>query len=145
MPAVQTTYTAVMPIGSVGEVADLSFSDVISRECQPATCAFGVAVIQGTADHQANVGGAGVFLGISVRDVSLDSRRNDAYAQYDTMGVMTKGVMFVLAGEAVVAGDIVYRTATGALNKTAASNTLIANARWETTAANGALAKLRLS
>lgn len=145
MPAVQTTYPAVMPIGAVGAVADLSFSDVISRECEPASIGFGVAVVQGTADHQAKVGAAGVFIGLTVRAVELDARRNDAYAQYDTMGVMTKGVMWVLAGEAVVAGDLVYRTAAGVLNKTSSGNTLVAGARWETSAANGALAKVRLA
>lgn len=145
MPAVQSTYNATIANGAVGQVADLSLSDVISRECEPASIGFGVAVVQGTADHQAKTGAAGVFIGITVRDVTLDARRNDAYAQYDTMGVMTKGVIWVTAGEAVVAGDVVYRTTAGVLNKTSSGNTLIANARWETSAGNGALAKLRLS
>lgn len=145
MPAVQSTYSAVMSNGAAGQVADLSLSDVISRECEPASIAFGKPVVQGTADHQAKIGAAGVFIGITVRDVTLDSRRSDAYAQYDTMGVLTKGVIWVVASEDVVAGDVVYRTTAGLLNKTSSGNTLIANARWETSAASGALAKLRLS
>lgn len=145
MPSVQTTYNATMPVGSLGQVANTELTNVISRECEGSSgIGFGLAVIQGTADHQAKVGSAGVFLGITVKDVTLDSSRSDKYAQYDTMAIMTKGVIWVTAGEDVSAGDSVYRTSTGTLNKTSASNTQIANARWETSASSGALALLRI-
>lgn len=142
MPAVQSAYASRLSNGHVGEIADLGESNVISRSVETSGgIGFGVAVIQGTADEQCKTGGAGVFLGITVREPGGTS---DTYAQYDTAGIMTRGVIWVTAGEAVVAGDVVYRTSAGVLNKTSASNTLIANARWETSAASGSLAKLRL-
>lgn len=146
MPAIQTTYNETLDVGFVGQVSDMGLSDIISREVETAAgINFGLAVVQGTGDHQCKLGAAGVFLGITVKDVTLDAAKADKYAQYDTCAIMTRGVIFVTAGEAVVAGDAVYRTAAGVLNKTAAGNTLIANARWETSAANGALARIRLS
>lgn len=145
MPAVQTTYSATMAPYSLGQVSRSEFSNTISRECEPSGgIGFGLAVIQGTADHQAKLGAAGVFLGITVKDVTLDSSRSDKYAQYDTMAIVTQGVIAVTAGEDVVAGDAVYRTSAGALNKTSSGNTLISNARWETTVASGAVGLLRL-
>jgi hypothetical protein len=146
MPAVQTTYNATMPAYTLGQVSRSEFSNTITRECEDAAgIAFGLPVIQGTADHQAKVGASGVFLGITVRDVTLDSTRSDKYAQYDSMAIVTQGVVAVLAGENVAAGDAVYRTSTGALNKTSSGNTLIAGARWETTTASGAVGLVRLS
>jgi len=143
---IQTTYLDKAPVGYVGEIADLGLSDVISRAVEGgAGIGFGLAVIQGTADEQCKLGAAGVFLGITVKDVALPKSRGDKYAQYDVAAILTKGVILVTAGEAVNAGDAVYRTAAGVLNKTSSGNTLIANARWETSAGNGALAKLRLS
>lgn len=145
MPAVQTSYADVHANGYAGQVADMGLQDVISRDVEDAAgIAFGMPVIQGTADRQCKVATAGVFLGITIRDTTLDQRNADKYVQRASAAILTRGVIWVVAGEAVVAGDVVYRTAAGALNKTSSSNTLVANARWETSAANGALAKLRL-
>lgn len=145
MPAVQTAYASRLSNGHVGEIADLGESNVISRNVEPvAGIGWGVAVIMGTADEQCKTGAAGVFLGVTVRDPGADASVGEKYAQYGNAAIMTRGVIWVTAGEAVVPGDAVYRTAAGALNKTAAGNTLVAGARWETTAASGALAKLRL-
>lgn len=143
--AVQTTYSDTIGLGYAGQVADLTLTDIISREVESAAIGFGKPVIQGTGDRQCKVGAAGVFIGITVRDVTLAPERGDQYAVGDTAAIMTKGVMFVVAGEAVVAGDAVYRTSAGVLNKTSSGNTLIANARWDTSAASGALARIRLA
>lgn len=146
MPTVQSSYAATMPAYTLGQISRTGLQDTITRECEPSGgIGFGLAVIQGTADHQAKLGGSGVFIGITVKDVTLDSTRSDKYAQYDSMAVMTKGVIAVTAGEDVVAGDVVYRTSTGTLNKTSSGNTLIVGARWETTTANGAVGLVRLS
>lgn len=144
--AVQTTYASRLSNGHVGEIADLGESDVISRLVETsAGIGWGLAVIQGTADDQCNIGAAGVFLGITVRDPSVPPGNSDKYIQNDTAAILREGVIWVTAGEAVSAGDAVYRTAAGALNKTASGNTLVAGARWETSAGSGALAKLRLA
>lgn len=144
MPAVQTTYNSRLSNGLAGQIANTEQdTNVISRVVEGASgIGFGIPVIRGTdPENQAKIGAAGVFLGISVRD---PGGVEDKYAQYDNIAVLTRGVIWVVAGEAVTAGDAVYRTSAGVLNKTAAGNTLIANAEWDSTAANGALARLRL-
>lgn len=146
MPTVQSSYAATMPAYTLGQVSRSEFSNSITRECEDsAGIAFGLPVIQGTGDHQAKVGAAGVFIGITVKDPTLDATRSDKYAQYDSMSIVTQGVIAVTAGEAVNAGDSVYRTSTGVLNKTSSGNTQIAGARWETSTASGAVGLLRLS
>lgn len=145
MPAVQTNYNSRLSNGQIGQLADLGEANVISREVQPSGgVGFGLPVIQGTAENQCTIGAAGVFLGIAVRDPAVDATAGEKYVQYANASIMTRGVIWVTAGEAVDFGDAVYRTSAGVLNKTASGNTLIAGARWESTAANGALAKLRL-
>lgn len=142
---IQATYADRLALGYTGQVADMSLSEIMSREVETASIGFGVAVIQGAADHGCRTGAAGVFLGITVRDIALDPTNADLYTVGDTAAILTRGTMFVTAGEAVVAGDLVYRTTAGVLNKTAIGNTLVANARWDTSAANGELARIRLS
>ena len=55
-----------------------------------------------TADAGAEI------LGLSVRDPSLDVSNSDAFARYDSVPIMTQGVMWVTAGDTVAAGDDVY-------------------------------------
>lgn len=143
--AIQTTYSDRIGLGYAGQVTDMTLTDIVSREVETAAVGFGKPVIQGTADHGCKVGAAGVFIGITVRDVTLPPGNADEYGVGDTAAIMTKGTMFVTAGEAVVAGDVVYRTTAGVLNKTSSGNTLIVGARWETSAASGALARIRLA
>ncbi len=145
MPAVQTNYNSRLSNGQVGQLADLGEANVISRDVQPVGgIGFGVAVIQGTAANQCTVGGAGNFLGITVRDPAVDATAGEKYVRYSNASIVTRGAIWVTAGEAVAFGDLVYRTAAGVLNKTAAGNTLVAGARWESAAASDALAIVRL-
>lgn len=145
MPAVQTNYNSRLSNGQVGQLADLGESNVISRDVETSGgIGFGVAVVQGTSADQCKTGAAGVFLGITVRDPAVDATAGEKYVQYANASIMTRGVIWVTAGEAVAFGDAVYRTAAGVLNKTASGNTLVAGARWESAAASGALAKVRL-
>lgn len=145
MPTVQLNYNSRLSNGQVGQIADLGESNVISRDVQPVGgIGFGVPVIQGTGENQCTVGAAGNFLGITVRDPAVDATANDRYVQNSNASIMTRGVIWVTAGEAVSFGDVVYRTSAGVLNKTSSGNTLIAGARWESTVGSGALAKLRL-
>lgn len=52
---------------------------------------------------------AGDMLGLAVRNVVLGkSSSPDVYAQYDSVGIMTSGVMWVIAGATVVAGERAY-------------------------------------
>lgn len=146
MPTVtQANYNDRAPIATVGQCADMTTADTVSRICETGPIGFGLAVIKGTTDKQALLGAAGVFVGVTVEDKTLLPDDADQYVAGGAMCVATRGHWYVTAGEAVAYGDAVYRTAAGVLNKTASGNTLVANARWESTAASGALAIIRLS
>jgi replicative DNA helicase len=105
---------------------------------------FGKVAVQGTADNQVvDSEATAKFVGIAVADPGQPA---DIYAQYANVAVMKRGVIVVSASEAVAVGDPVYYTpASGALSKTATSNTLIAGATWDTSTAGAGLAALRLN
>lgn len=152
MAIVQSTYTELQPIAQAGMLASSDHS-IDSRICETAAgIAFGVAVSQGSADNGAVVGGASaaVFVGVSVQDMSIenDSSNNNEYSQYDVMGVITRGDVWVTTGGIVTAGgDVTFASTTGVLSSaaTGGSQFAVAGARWMTGAASGALALLRLS
>lgn len=140
---VQSTYTASQAVGLPGQPADMLRYDAVSRLVEDATLAYGVAVIQGTADNEVKVGAAGNFIGISVKDVT-NIPETDNYVAGDTAAVMVRGTMWVTVSGNVTAGAAVYRTSAGTLNATSSGNTLVANAIWEDTATSGNLARVRL-
>jgi hypothetical protein len=152
MAIVQSTYTELQPIAHAGMLASSDHS-VDTRICETAAgIGFGVAVSQGAADAGAVIGGASaaVFVGITVQDMSIenDPSNSDEYPRYSNMGVMTRGEIWVVTGGIVTAGaDVTFASTTGVLSSaaTSASQFAIAGARWMTSAASGALAKVRLS
>lgn len=150
MAIVQSTYLESQPIALPGMTASGDYS-ADSRTCETvAGIAFGVAVGRGTADNGAVIGGAAAtdFLGVTIADKSIPyNGSTDAYARYDTMGVMTRGRIWVVVGADVTDGaDVTFASTTGVLSSAAASGTqfAIAGARWMTTATNGSLALLHL-
>lgn len=152
MSIVQSTYVENQPIAQAGMLASSDHS-VDTRICETAAgIAYGVAVSQGSADAGAVIGGASaaVFVGISVQDMSVenDPANSDEYPRYANMGVMTRGDIWVVTGGIVAAGgDVTFASTTGVLSSaaTGGSQFAIAGARWMTSAASGALAKVRLS
>ena len=91
------------------------------------------------------VSGGGVYVGVTVRDQSIDVASVDAYPVGANAAVLLKGTIWVTVGATVVAGDPAYFVpATGVITNVAAGNISIPNARFETGASSGALAKLRL-
>ena len=147
MSFVQTTYSENQPIALPGMPADADHS-IDTRICETvAGIGFGVVVSQGSADKGALIGGASaaVFAGVTVKDVTA---LGDKYAQYDNVGVMYRGTIWVtVGGDVTDGGDVTFASTTGVLSSAATSETqfAIAGARWMTTAASGGLAKLRLS
>jgi len=121
--SVQPNYNATLDEGYEGQIADTRLSDVVSRVCEPASIGFGKAVIRGTDPKQVKLGAAGEFIGITVRDIALPAANSDVYTQYDNVGVMVKGSMFVTAAAAVTFGDPVYRTPTGTLTNVPGTRT----------------------
>lgn len=150
MPAVQTSYATFQAPGYLGMVANGEWvTNVISRIVDPAAAvpvAPGDPVLQGSSEQlvvSAN-GGSGVFRGIAVRDVALPPSAGDVFAPTVTVGVMTKGVVWVNAAAAVSPGQPAFYTAAGALTAASSGNTAIPGALWESAAATPGLAKLRL-
>lgn len=147
MPAIQTTYTAKHAVAYDGMIADITPETVVSRTVEGAAIAFGRAVSQGAADYGivAAQTTPTKFVGFAVRDQAQPGSSVDSYAVGATAGVLTEGAIWLKPYEIVAAGDPVYFvTATGAIGKTAASSTLVPNARWETSAAANGLAIVRI-
>jgi len=144
MPTIQSTYGATHARWVEGMIPNMEPNDIVTRLAEDAEgVGFGKVCVQGTADNQVvDSEATAKFVGIAVLD---PTRQTGAYAQYENVAVLKKGVIVVAASEAVAPGDPVYYTpATGVLSKTSTSNTLIANATWETSRDAANLAVLRL-
>lgn len=147
--AVQTTYSDNMAAAYAGMIANTEPNNLISRIVETvAGVGFAVPVIQGTADNECDVVAAStdVVIGITVRDQSVTA---DTFAQYDSALLMREGVLWVTVTDAggVVAGDPVWvLVADGTFSNADAGTSQslrINDARWDSSAANGALAKIR--
>lgn len=156
MGTVQTTYTENIGDGKAGMIASTSNCDTFSAEVETtAGIAFGVAVHQGAAADQIDVGVDGAaaapfavskYLGITVRDRTRPAE-DEEYKKGAIATVITKGDVWVKVGAAVAAGDdVTVKEATGVLSSAAAADGqfLLPNARFLTAAAANGLAKVRL-
>ncbi len=150
MPAVQTSYSNFQSPGYLGMVANGEWvTNIVSRIVDPASTvpvAPGDPVLQGAGEQlvvSAN-GGSGTFRGIAVRDTTLPPTAGDVFAPTVTVGVMTKGVVWVNAAAPVSPGQPAFFTSGGALTSASSGNTAIPNAMWDSAAATPGLAKLRL-
>lgn len=145
MPAVQTSYSATHARWVEGMVLNSEPCVVVSRTAEDAEgIGFGKVCVCGDRDDTVTDSEASKkFEGIAILD---PTKTGDTYAQYDTVAVMKKGVIVVSASVAVAKGDPVYFVpATGVLTNVSTSNTLIANATWDTATAGAGLAALRLA
>lgn len=147
--AITTSYSDRMAVGYHGMIANTEPNVLISRDVQPSVgIGFGVPVIQGTADKQIALiaASSNVIIGITVM---TNDNEGNLYKQNDSALVMRKGVMWVTVTDAggVAAGDPVWVLVSNGTfsNADAGSNGSIRinDARWETSAANGALAQIR--
>lgn len=131
---VQQTYRPQIAPAYVGMIADMSLSSVQTRLCETvAGIGFGLAVGQGANTKGAVIGGSN-FVGISVRDVTLDRVAlnplntgplvaADTYPQYSNMAVMSQGRIWVSADSDVAPGDsLFYNTTTGVLSNSASGD-----------------------
>lgn len=147
--AVQSSYSARMPVAVAGMIADMTTFDVDSRICETSGgIGFGLAVGKGTADMGCVIGAASAaaFLGISVRDVTLVGATADKYSQYDTMAVLFRGDIWCAPGASVADGDdVTFVASTGVLSSagTSGSQFAISGARWMDT--SDSLSRVRLS
>ena len=151
--ALQTTYAPYLAPGFAGMVADMRNRTVISREVAAASnpVPFGAPVLRGVTDHgcmAVGTAGAGAFLGIAVMDPTqrpIAITPTAGYQVGDTAGVIVKGVVWVTVTSAVTPSAPAFYDANGNLTATATGNTAIASGTFETTAASGGIAILRLA
>lgn len=146
--AVQSTYSERMRAGVEGAMVDWADSVFLSKTVETvAGIGFGKAVSRGSGDNGIVIPtGSAVSIGLTVREISGDANNPNLFARYDSARVMIKGCIWAVASVAVDDGDDVYVVpTTGALQKSNASSAIqIPNAKWESTAGIGALAKLRI-
>ena len=145
MPAIQTNYPITHAAAVEGMVANSEPCVVVSRIAEDVEgIGFGKVCVLGDKDNTVTDSEASkAFEGIAVLDPVQPA---DIFAQFVTVPVMKKGVIWVQASVAVTKGQPVYFVpATGVLTNVSTSNTLIANATWDSSTAGAGLAKLRLA
>lgn len=149
--AVQTSYPSQMAAGFHGMIDNIEPNVLISRTVETAGgLGFGLPVIQGTEDYEIDEISAASddIVGITVR---VNDQEADEYAALESALLLRSGVMWVTVTDAggVSAGDPVWvLVADGTFSNADAGSSgsiLINDARWETSAANGALAKIRVN
>lgn len=143
MPTIQSAYSENIRTSVPGHIPDMTKADLVSRTVQDAAgLAFGLPVFQGTADKAvrvfANGDTAAKFVGVSVLDRSASGP--NGFVQYESARILLTGPVCVTAAVAVVAGDPVTITAAGAFSNT--GGITVPNARWDTSAAAGAVANI---
>ncbi|MGM8939550.1 structural cement protein Gp24 [Psychrobacter glaciei] len=138
-------YKTELDVGVAGAIANTENKNVISRTVQGAAgIKFGVAVVQGAADKTVRVPTTGdaKFVGVALLDRTARDLTFGGFVQNETARVLDKGVVWVEVTEAVSAGDAAaVDLATGKFNKAGAA---FAGAIFDTSAASGALAQLRI-
>jgi hypothetical protein len=139
---VQSTYGTTMPIGSAGAAATTHGWDADTKQAE-GNIGFGLAVSKGEADDGVLLGGS-LFVGVSMKDITISHDTADRYEAGDNVAVMTRGDIWVVVEDAVVAQTaITYNTTTGALGSS--GGTAISGAIWKTSADAGGFAIARLS
>lgn len=147
--AVQTSYSDNMAVAFHGMIDEPVMADTFSRTVETSGgIGFGYPVIQGTEDNEVDDISASTdtLIGITAR---VNDQEANSYAQYESALLLRKGAMWVTVTDAggVSAGDPVWvLVADGTFSNADAGSDgsiRINDARWETSAANGALAKIR--
>lgn len=150
------SYSENMAAGVAGAIVDTEPKTLISRTVETAAgVGFGLPVARGAADDGCKVMEAGEteVVGFTVLDrtTAPSDTAADTFAQYESARLMRAGVLWVTVTDAggVAPGDPVWVTlATGSLSNAdvgGAGGLNLPGCRWESTAANGALAKLRIN
>jgi hypothetical protein len=147
MAVVQSTYAKGYESGFPGQIANGETSNRISRTVEDAAgVAFGKPVFRGTGDHGVTATPSANLVGITIANyaapANADGVQADLYVQNSTAGILTQGVIWVVAGEAVTAGAAAYATAAGAIVDTATGNTALTGWVFDHAAASGALVRL---
>lgn len=149
MPFIQTAMTETMRPAVAGAIANEEPRTLISRTVETAAgIAFGMPVEQGAADMGCILfDGGTTFIGVTVRERSVNPEFPNGFADEDSARIMTKGCIWVVCASGCAAGDPVYiRPSNGDWQDSNANSAVqVVNARWDTSADATGLAILRLA
>jgi hypothetical protein len=149
MPFVQTTMSENMEPGAAGQIANMEPRRLISRTVETvAGIPFGMAVEQGAADMGCILyNGGTLFMGVTVRERSATPEFPNGFDEGESARLMTAGCIWVVCASGCTVGDAVFvRPSNGDWQDSNANSAIQwPGARWDTTAAAGELAILRLA
>lgn len=159
MCPIQTTYAAKHDVATPGQRADFGLIDINSKAAEGSDINFGLAVVRGTGDDQAilpSATGQG-FLGITQYTTAGVANSSDVhlYEENREMNIIDFGRVFAICEDGCVPGDDVFfrhtvgavGTVVGGLRTDADANKAdqIIGGKWETTAAAGGIAMIKLN
>ncbi|WP_022697919.1 structural cement protein Gp24 [Euryhalocaulis caribicus] len=146
MAVVQSTYSEAMTAAVAGHVANMELSNAITRAVEDeAGIGFGKAVFQGTADKEITATASAAFVGITVKDVTVENDdAADEYAEGVDAAVLTQGVIWVTAGGDVEAGEAAGVAADGDFEESASGITMLSGVTFVDSGADGDLVRIRL-
>lgn len=144
----QTTYNETMKDNSPGTVAgNFDNARTSTGTCETvAGIGFGLAVSRGTlSDRGTIIGGTlTAFRGCSIKDATLSPANGDKYAQYNSMGVLESGEIWVEPAVAVDITDPVHFDGTTGVWSNTGGIGPVLGARWKTSCGAGGRAILQL-
>lgn len=154
----QTSVNTTMTKGIEGQLYDIGFNDIITKQASESV-PFGRGLVQNGEGKAAlpSSTGSTVFEGVSVHNQAVEAAADGTrqYVAYDAMSVLRKGRIWVYSEAAIAIGDPVYlrHTANGTSklpgmftdNADSAKCLLVTGARWITTTAAAGLALLEVS
>lgn len=144
MAAIQSTYTSRHLPLALGQFDNMELKNTITRTQEDVTAVgFGRAVFVGTGDFGVTATPSALFEGVTVRALHAEASL-DAFAQRESMSVLTMGVIVVAASVAVTRGQQAYVTPAGLWTNVVGANTLIAGAKFDATIAAAGLVPLRV-
>jgi len=141
MPA-QTSYSRLHDARVHGSLNDMNDNEIQSGSAEVAI-PIGIAVARGTADDQVVLASAVDFLGVAIRDLSLEGLITTQVISYkigDIVSVLRSGRINLACPTGCTAGDPVnFVDATGVIDAgtAVAGETQVGGATWETTTAAG--------
>lgn len=148
----QTSYSIKQPKAYAGLVYAQAPHDIVSRDVETVSgIGFGVAVSRGTNKERQIVVGGNDFTGITIRSLDKEGAVNTGAIQWnekEAAGIMRDGYIWAVCPAGCNPGDQVkYANATGVIDSgsAGAGDTKLDGAQWDTVAAAGELAVIRLS
>lgn len=153
MAVLQSSYASEYGKGFAGMIANGETSNRISRTIEDAAgVGFGKAVFRGSGDHGVTGTPSASLIGITIANyasppVQSTGVQADSYPQYATAGILTQGVIWVVAGADVTDGAAVYvgdgdPLTAGAFTDDATGNVALTGWVFEDTVSSGSLVRI---